>query len=54
MRASRNWGKGVSAKKIGEISKKKKARQFRKDKKEDICLNCKEKKCNGTCNKFKR
>ena len=55
MRATRNWRAGVSVIKLGAISKVKKRRRSKSNQKEDICLNCKENKCNkGTCNKFKK
>ena len=55
MRASRSWENGVSVKNLGEISKTKKVKIVKKSQKEDICLNCKEEKCNkGTCKEFKK
>ncbi len=53
MRVSRNWRNGVEVKKLGQLSTKK-AKHPKSNQKEDICLNCKEKKCKGTCKKFKR
>ena len=54
MRASRNWRSGVSVKKLGDISREK-VKPSKSNQREDVCLNCKEKKCNkGTCKHFKR
>ena len=54
MKALRNWKKGVSVNKHGQISKPKKRKRYKVKKDIDICLNCKEKKCRGTCKNFKR
>lgn len=54
MKASRNWKSGVKVKNIGQISQTKKAKSSKSNQKEDICLNCNEKRCRGTCKSFKR
>lgn len=54
MRATRNWRAGVSVMKLGAISRTKKTRRVKENKKSDICFNCSEKNCKGTCEYFKK
>lgn len=55
MRASQHWERGVKAKQVGTTNNIPKRKKSRVNKKEDICLNCKEKKCEkGTCKEFKK
>jgi hypothetical protein len=54
MKAFIRWSKGVGVKNIGEMSQTKKPKRSKSNQKEDICLNCKEKICRGTCKNFKR
>lgn len=55
MRAAQHWLRGTKVKTIGAIGNAKKSKSFKSNQKEDICLSCKELKCNkGICNKFKK